>query len=34
LEVLAIVTTLNLECDQAEVVTAFSNGHLEDDEHV
>jgi hypothetical protein len=31
---LAIVTALNLECHQADVVTAFLNGHLDNDEHI
>jgi hypothetical protein len=32
--VLALVAILNLECDAANVVTAFLNGWLNDDEHV
>jgi hypothetical protein len=31
---LAMVTALDLECHQADVVTAFLNGHLDDDEHI
>jgi hypothetical protein len=31
---LALVTALDLECDQADVVTAFLNGSLDDDEHI
>jgi hypothetical protein len=32
--VLALVAALNLECDAGDVVTAFLNGHLDDDEHI
>jgi hypothetical protein len=32
--VLALVAALNLECDAADVVTAFLNGRLDDDEHI
>jgi hypothetical protein len=31
---LALVTALDLECNQADVVTAFLNGSLDDDEHI
>jgi hypothetical protein len=31
---LAMVATLDLECHQADVVTAFLNGHLNNDEHI
>jgi hypothetical protein len=32
--VLALVAALNLECDAADVVTAFLNSRLDDDEHI
>ena len=32
--ILALVAALNLECDAADVVTAFLNGRLDDDEHI
>jgi hypothetical protein len=32
--VLALVAALNLECDAGDVVTAFLNGRLDDDEHI
>jgi hypothetical protein len=32
--ILALVAILGLECDAANVVTAFLNGWLDDDEHV
>jgi hypothetical protein len=31
---LALVTALDLECNQADVVTAFLNGSLDNDEHI